>query len=106
MVINSLQYLQDLQMKYINTYKDLIRKLYIYINTICILSTGYLLIDLIPPSQLNDMITKVKEVVVVTNPKYDIVLKRPHLYYDMEIVTFGINDHSDLIIQFPAFIQP
>ena len=34
MVLNSLLYIQDLQVKYINVYKDLIRKLDIYINAI------------------------------------------------------------------------
>ena len=78
--LKSLLYLQDLQMKYINKYKDLKRKLYIYIDVIQILSTGYLCIDLIPPPQLNEMITQVKKAVVATNPYYNIVLKRLHLY--------------------------
>ena len=105
-VLNSLLYLQDLQMKYINVYKDLIRKLYIYIDAICILSTGYLLINLIPPSQLDKMINQVKEAVIATNPECNMVLKRLHLYYDMKLVMFGINGDSDLIKQCPVFVQP
>ena len=104
-VLNSLLNLQDLQMKYINMYKDLVRKLYIYTDAIHILSTGYLKSNLIPPSQLNDMITQVKEAVAATNSEYDIVLKRLHLYYNMKLVTFGINDNLDLIIQFSVFVQ-
>ena len=42
MALNSLLYLHELQMKYVNVYKDFIKKLYIYIDAICILSTGYL----------------------------------------------------------------
>ena len=56
MVLNSLLYFHELQMKFVNIYKDLIRKLYTYIDAICILSTGYLPINLIPPSQLNEML--------------------------------------------------
>ena len=34
------------------------------------------------------------------------VLDRLHLYYDMPLVTFGIDIDMNLIIQFPVFIQP
>ena len=34
------------------------------------------------------------------------VMKRLYLYYDMKLVTFGIDRDRDLIIQFPVFIQP
>ena len=52
------------------------------------------------------MTTQVKKTNVTTNPEYDIVLKRLHLYYDMKLVTFHINEYSDLIIKFPVFVQP
>ena len=35
-----------------------------------------------------------------------IVIKRLHLYYDMKLVTFGIDRNRNLIIQFTIFIQP
>ena len=41
-----------------------------------------------------------------TNPDYNLVLNRLHLYYDMQLVTFGIDKDMNLIIQFPVFIQP
>ena len=41
-----------------------------------------------------------------TNPDYDIVIKRLHLYYDMKLVTFRIDRNRNLIIQFPSFVQP
>ena len=34
------------------------------------------------------------------------VIDRLHLYYDMQLATFGINKDKNLIIQFPVFIQP
>ena len=43
---------------------------------------------------------------IKTNPGYDIVIKRLHLYYDMKLVTFGIDQKRNLIIQFPIFVQP
>ena len=40
------------------------------------------------------------------NPDYDLVIDRLHLYYNMQLVTFGINKDKTLIIHFPVFIQP
>ena len=34
------------------------------------------------------------------------VLDRLHLYYDMPLVTFGIDKDMNHIIQFPVFVQP
>ena len=48
----------------------------------------------------------VRNTVKKTNPDYDLVIKRLYLYYDMKLVTFGIDRDSNLIIQFPVFIQP
>ena len=39
MILNSILYLHQLQMKYMDAYKDLISKLYGYVDAICILST-------------------------------------------------------------------
>ena len=33
-------------------------------------------------------------------------MKRLHLYYDIKLVTFGIDRKRNLIIQFPIFMQP
>ena len=33
------------------------------------------------------------------------MIKRLHLYYDMKLVTFGIDKKRNLIIQFPIFVQ-
>ena len=35
---------------------------------------------------------KVKKAIQIINPDYDIVIKRLHLYYDMKLVTFGIDE--------------
>ena len=52
------------------------------------------------------MLDKVKNAIQITNPDYDIVIKRLHLYYDMKLVTFGIDENRNLIVQFPVFVQP
>ena len=52
------------------------------------------------------MLDSVKESLIKTNPDYDIMIKRLHLYYDMKLLTFGIHMKRNLIIQFPIFVQP
>ena len=47
-----------------------------------------------------------KAALTKTNKDYDLVLSRLYLYYDMKIVTFGIDKQKNLIIQFPIFVQP
>ena len=49
---------------------------------------------------------QVKGAVIVTNPEYNIVLKKVHLCFDMKLVIFGINDDSGLIIQPQVAVQP
>ena len=71
-----------------------------------ILSKGYLPISLIPPSKLEAIIEQVKLALTKTNKDYDLVLSRLYLYYDMKLVTFGIDSQKNLIIQYPVFVQP
>ena len=64
---------------------------------------GYLPISLITPLKLQEIPNSVKEIPTKTNPDYDIIIKRLHLYYDMKSVTFRIDRKRNLIIQFPIF---
>ena len=70
-----------------------------------ILSKGYLPISLLPPSKLNIILEKVREAVQINNGNYNLVIKRLYLYYDMKLVTFGIDEQINLIIQFPVFVH-
>ena len=69
------------------------------------MAKGYLPISLITPSKLKEILSKVKIAIRKTNPDNDLVIDRFHLYYDMKLVTFGIDKERNLIIQFPVFIQ-
>ena len=66
---------------------------------------GYLPNSLIKQAKLQEILAKVKKMLQITNPDYDLVLDRLHLYYDMLLVTFSIDKVMNLI-QFPVFIQP
>ena len=70
------------------------------------MAKGYLQISLVTPSKLREIISDVKTAIQKTNPDYDLVRDRHHLYYNMQLVTFGINKDKNLIEKFPVFIQP
>ena len=70
------------------------------------LAKGYLSNNLIKPAKLQKIHAEVKKTLQITNPDYDFLLDRLHLYYDMPVVTFGTDKGINLIIQFPVFIQP
>ena len=103
---NSLLFLRVIQDKYISLYRELITQLKTYVSTIRILSKGYLSTTLIPPNKLRDILAKVKRSLNQTNPDYALVFDRLHMYYDMPLVTFGVDRNMNLVIQFPVFIQP
>ena len=56
--------------------------------------------------KLKEILNEVKKTLWVTNPNYDLVIDRLHLYYNMQLVTFGIDKDRNLIVQFLVFIQP
>ena len=104
--INSLLFLTTTKEKYVKMYERSINQLREYSQTIRILSKGYLSISLLPPSKLNTILEKVKEALQVNNRDYNLVIKRLYLYYDMKLVTFDIDDQSNLIIQFAVYVHP
>ena len=103
---NSLLYLRIFQDKYISLYRELITQLCTYVSAIRLLAKGYLPNTLIKPDKLQEILTEVKNSLHITNPDYTLVLERLHLYYDMQLITFGIDKDRNLVIQFLVFIQP
>ena len=104
--INSLLYRRTIEDKYIALYGELITQLQIYASVIRILAKGYLPNTLVTLSKLREILSEVKTALWMSNPDYNFMIDRLHLYYDMQVVTFGINKDKNLIIQFPVFIQP
>ena len=62
--------------------------------------------SLLPPSKLAKILHEVMKVLSRANKNYGLVLKVMYIYYDMKLVTFGIDQDRNLIIQFPVFVQP
>ena len=103
---NSLLFLRIVQDKYISLYRELVTQLKSYVSAIRVLAKGYLPTTLITPSKLQEILDAVTKSLQQTNPDYALVLDRLHLYYDMHLVTFGIDREMNLVIQFPVFIKP
>ena len=74
-----------------------------YAKAVRVLSKGYLPISLLPPSKLHEILGEVKKAIQITNPDYDIVIKRLHLYYDMKLVAFGIDKVEEFDSSFSSF---
>ena len=103
---DSLLFLRIIQDKYISLYRELITQLNTYVSAIRVLAKGYLPNTLITAKKLQEILSQVKNSLLTTYPDYTLVLERLHLYYDMQLVTFGIDSDMNLVIQFPIFIQP
>ena len=104
--VNSLLFLRVIPDKYISLYRELITQLHSYVSAIRVPAKGYLPTTLLIPRELQGILAEVKKSLQYTNPDYTLVLDRLHLYYDMQLVTFGINKDMNLVMQFPVFIQP
>ena len=104
--INSLLFLTTVRKKYVKMYERFLNQLRQYSQAIRVLSKGYIPITLLSPSKLNIILQKVRETLQKENKDYDILIKRLYLYYDMKLVTFGIDDKRNLIVQFPVFVHP
>ena len=102
--INSLLYVRTVQDTYITLYRELITQLCIYETSIRILAKGHLPISLITPSKLRGNLNEVETAIRKTSPDHDLVIDRLYLYYNMQLVIFGIDKDKNLIIQFAIYI--
>ena len=103
---DSVLFLITIKEKYVRVYEKFIMELKSYSKAIRIPLKGYLPITLMLPSKLEAILEQVKIVLSKTNKDYDLVLTRLYLYYDMKLVTFGIDCQRNLNVQFPVFVKP
>ena len=103
--INSVLFLTTVREKYVKMYERFIEEMKLYSKAIRVLSKGYLPISLLPPSKLEKILREVRIAITKSNKDYELVLTRLYLYYDMKLVTFGIDNQRNLIVQFPVFVQ-
>ena len=55
--------------------------------------------------KIEAILQQVQAAIAKSNQDYEILLNRLYLYYNMKLVTFGIDYQKNLIIQFPVFVQ-
>ena len=104
--IDAILFLTTVKEKYVRMYEKFIAELRSYSKAIRVLSKGYLPITLITPSKLEAILKQVQIAIAKTNQDYELALNRLYLNCDMKLVTFGIDNQKNLIIQFPIFVQP
>ena len=104
--IDAMLFLTTVKEKCVRMYEKFIAGFRSYLKAIRVLSKGYLPITLRSPSKLEAILKQVQIAIAKTNQDYELVLNRIYLYYDMKLVTFGIDSQKNLIIQFPIFVQP
>ena len=102
-LIDAVLFLTTVKEKYVRMYEKFINELKSYSKAIRVLSNGYLPITVITPSKLEASLQQVQLAITKSNQDYEIILSGLHLYYDMKLVTFGIDYQKNLIIQFPVF---
>ena len=90
--IHSILYINTLKEKYNKMYEKGIHRLEMYPNAIRILSMGYLPISPLASTNLKGILDEIKKTIQIINPDYHIIIKRLHLYYDMKLVIFDINE--------------
>ena len=95
--INFILFLTTMTEKYVKMYERFIKELKLYSKAIRVLSKGYLPISLLPPSKLEKILKEVRIAIAKSRKDYDLVLTRLYLYYDMKLVTFGIDNQRILI---------
>ena len=103
--INFILFMTTVREKYVKMYERFTKELKLYSKAIRILSKGYLPISLLLPSKLEKILKEVRIAIAKFNKDYDLILTRLYLYYNMELVTFGIDNQRNFV-QFPVFVQP
>ena len=98
-------YLASLREKYIRLYEALDTELKLLLRSIAILSKGYLPPQLFPPSTLVGISQKSLAMIQAKNPGYVLALTHITDYYDMRLVTFGLDDQGRLVVCFPIFVK-
>ena len=98
-------YLTSVQETQLRLYDELERVLREFLSAVEILSRGHLPASLFPPSTLCRITSNALQMVQKKNPDYVLTIKDVTEYYDMKMVTFGVNDSEELIVAFPVFVQ-
>ena len=96
-------YLTSVQETQLRLYDELERVLREFLSAVRILSKGYLPASLFPPTILRRVTSNALQMVQKKNPDYVLMIKHVTEYYNMKMVTFGINNGEELVVALPVF---
>ena len=99
-------YVNTLSEKFLSLYRELLYELDQLLLAIKILSEGRIPIHLIPPVMLKSFTNDVQNELRLHHPGYTLAMPHISYYYDMKLVTFGVDMDNALVITFPIFIRP
>ena len=98
-------YVQAMRERYLRTPENLIYELRLLLRSIAILSKGYLPPQLFSPTDLVKISVEALHMIQKKHPDYVLAIPQATSYYDMRLVTFGIDDEERLVVCFPIFVK-
>ena len=98
-------YVHSVLERQIRLYEWLLHHLNDLVDSIGILSTGWIPLLLFPPSVLHNISTSAIQMVHWMHPDYTLAIEHIKEYYDMKLATFGLDSQGILVVAFPVFIK-
>ena len=98
-------YVQAMRERYLRVPENLIQELRLLLRSIAILSKGYLPPQLFSPTDLVKISLAALKMIQKRHPDYVLAIPQASSYYDMRLVTFGIDEQDRLVVCFPIFVK-
>ena len=98
-------YIQAMTERYLRVPENLISELRLLLRSIAILSRGYLPPQLFSPTDIVRISQAALSMIKNKHPDYVLAIPQASSYYDMRLVTFGIDEDDRLVVCFPIFVK-
>ena len=98
-------YMQAMRERYLRVPENLINELRLLLRSIAILSRGYLPPQLFSPTDIVRISQAALSMIKIKHPDYVLAIPQASSYYDMRLVTFGIDENDRLVVCFPIFVK-
>ena len=98
-------YIQAMRERYLRVPENLISELRLLLRSIAILSRGYLPPQLFSPTDIVRISQAALSMIKNKHPDYVLAIPQASSYYDMRLVTFGIDEDDRLVVCFPIFVK-
>ena len=98
-------YMQAMRERYLRVPENLISERRLLLRSIAILSRGYLPPQLFSPTDIVRISQAALSMIKNKHPDYVLAIPQASSYYDMRLVTFGIDEDDRLVVCFPIFVK-